>query len=339
MGSSRNRRLLFARVLGAIGRTMITIGVLVLLFVAYQLWGTSIRTAQAQADLEDDLAARLEAAEAAGAVVGGPDASTTTTSTTVPGQTTTTTIDREPATTVETLPPELIPARGEAAGQIRIPAIGLDWTFVEGVSVADLKKGPGHYPETPWPGQQGNAAIAGHRTTYGQPFHNLDQLQPGDEILITTIQGEFTYEVRETVIVYPDQTEVLAPDHWDFDGDPTTLENSLILSACHPKYSARQRIVVASELVGEPAPPTPRSPDDGREDTPSLDTDLSGERAGTGPAVAWAAVCAGIWIIAWAIGRIRPRVKWPAYLVGILPFMVCLFMFFENFARLLPADF
>ena len=56
-------------------------------------------------------------------------------------------------------------------------------------------------------------------------------------------------------------------------------------------------------------------------------------------AVAWGAVCAGIWIVAWAIGRIRPRLKWPAYLVGILPFMVCLFLFFENFSRLLPADF
>jgi sortase A len=343
VGSRSNRRLLFARVLGAIGRTMITVGVLLLLFVAYQLWGTSIRTAQAQEGLEDDFAARMEAAEAAGAIVSGPDApatTSTTTSTTLPGETTTTSVDRLPPTTVATLPPELLPARGEDAGQIVIAAIGVDWTFVEGVSVADLKKGPGHYPETPWPGQEGNAAIAGHRTTYGQPFHNLDQLVAGDEIVVTTIQGQFTYVVRETVIVVPTQVEVLGRDHWDFDGDPETLENSLTLTACHPKYSARERIVVAAELVGEPAPPTPRSGDDAREDDPvAFEDDLSGDRAGAGPAVAWGAICAGIWIIAWAIGRIRPRVKWPAYFVGIVPFMVCLFLFFENFSRLLPANF
>ena len=79
-----------------------------------------------------------------------------------------------------------------------IPAIGVDKIVVEGVSLADLKKGPGHYPETPLPGQEGNAAIAGHRTTYGAPFNRLDELEPGDEITVTTVQGEFTYEVTET---------------------------------------------------------------------------------------------------------------------------------------------
>ena len=342
MGSSRNRRLLFARVLGAIGRTMITVGVLLLLFVAYQLWGTSIRTAQAQEGLEDDFAARMEAAEAAGAIVSGPDAPTTstTTSTTLPGETTTTTIDRLPPTTVATLPPEPSPPGARTSARSSIAAIGVDWTFVEGVSVADLKNGPGHYPETPWPGQEGNAAIAGHRTTYGQPFHDLDQLVPGDEIVVTTLQGQFTYEVRQTEIVYPEQVEVLGRDHWDFDGDPTTLAE---LAHAHR---------VPPEVLGPPAhrrgrragrracPAHPRSPDDQRQQEPSaFESDLSGERAGAAPTVAWGAVCAGIWIIAWAIGRIRPRAKWPAYLVGIVPFMVCLFLFFENVSRLLPANF
>jgi sortase A len=330
----RSRGLLLARILGAIGRTMITAGVLILLFVAYQLWGTSIRTAQAQDRLEDDLAARLEAAEAEGAVV-----STSTTLTVDPSVTTT---SRLPATTVPGLPAELLPADGEAAGQIRIPAIGVDWVFVEGVSVADLKKGPGHYPETPMPGQAGNAAIAGHRTTYGQPFHDLDQLQPGDEITVTTIQGTFTYQVRETVIVRPSQVEVLGADHWDFDGDPTTPHNALTLTACHPKYSARERIIVAAELVGEPAPLLPRAGDDrpDRPDSPAaFESDLSGERAGAGPAVLWGAACALIWLAAWAVGRWRRRVRWPAYFVGIGPFLVALYLFFENFSRLLPANF
>ena len=104
--------------------------------------------------------------------------------------------------------------------------------------------------------------------------------------------------------------------------------------------AAPKTVAKAAELVGEPAPPTPRSGDDVREDDPvAFEDDLSGDRAGAGPAVAWGAICAGIWIIAWAIGRIRPRVKWPAYFVGIVPFMVCLFLFFENFSRLLPANF
>src|SRR5688572_17974537 len=158
-----------ARVLGAVGRTFITAGVLILLFVVYQLWGTGIRTAQAQNDLEKDFDEILEEVEQ----------TPTTTTTTVPG---------EPAT-VPTIPP--VP-EGDPTARIVAPAIGLDWIVVEGVALADLKKGPGHYPETPLPGQEGNAAIAGHRTTYGAPFNRIDELEPGDEIVVTTVQGEFT---------------------------------------------------------------------------------------------------------------------------------------------------
>lgn len=280
--------------------------------------------------------------------------STSTTSTTVTSSSTTT--SRLPPTTAPPLPPELLPRPGEGAGRIVIESIGVDYVFVEGVSVADLKKGPGHYPHSPLPGQAGNASIAGHRTTYGAPFHDVDELRPGDEIDVTTVQGEFTYEVRATEIVSPDQVEVLDPDHWDFDGDGTPEENVLTLTACHPKYSARQRIVVGAELVGEPAPPTPRpepepvdegdEPEDGadggaddEEVDLSLDPTLSGEQAGNGPAVAWAAVCAAIWLLAWAIGRRWRRLKWPSYAAFVLPFGVALFFFFEEFSRLLPANY
>ena len=232
-----------ARLLGAVGRICITAGVLILLFVAYQLWGTGIRTAQAQNQLEDEFEAVLE--EAA-------DTTTSTTATTEPG---------DPPTTTQPVLPIEPAAEGEATARIRIPAIGVDKVVVEGVTLADLKKGPGHYPETPLPGQEGNAAIAGHRTTYGAPFHRLDELTPGDEIIVTTVQGEFTYEVTETHIVSPTQVDVL-----EDKGD-----NRLTLSACHPKYSARERIIVVSQLaedeqplqrgtVGEEAPPrSPRS--------------------------------------------------------------------------------
>jgi sortase A len=295
-----------ARILGAVGRTCITAGVLILLFVAYQLWGTGIRTAQAQNQLEDDFEAVLEEAV---------DQPTATTTTTVAG---------DPPTTDTIPPPEPAP-EGEATARIVIPAIGVDKIVVEGVSLADLKKGPGHYPETPLPGQEGNAAIAGHRTTYGAPFHRLDELQPGDEITVTTVQGEFTYEVSETRIVSPSEVEVL-----EDKGD-----NRLTLSACHPKYSARQRIVVVSQLAEDEVPLQRPS----REDAPApvaLD-DIDGAGAPAWPAILLGTLCGLIWLVAWLVGR-RWR-KWPSYLVFLPFFMVTLFFFFEEFSRLLPSNF
>ena len=209
---------------------MIAAGALILLFVAYQLWGTSIQTARAQDDLEAELDELLD------------DAATTTTA---PGSATTTTA---PGATPTSIIPGTVaggatrPANGEAAGRIEIPRIGVDDVFVSGVSVRDLKRGPGHYPDTPLPGEAGNAAIAGHRTTYGAPFNRVDELEPGDEILTTTVQGTFVYRVRETFIVKPSQSEVL---------DPTTV-NQLTLTSCNPKYSARERIIVVGDLVGQP---------------------------------------------------------------------------------------
>ena len=326
-----------ARTLAAIGRTMITIGVLMLLFVAYQLWGTGIRTAQAQDDLESRFAERL--AEANSAIVAVTTSSTT--STTLDDAVTTT--SRLPATTAPSLPAELLPARGEPAGHISIPRIGVNWWFVEGVSVDNLKDGPGHYPESPFPGQAGNAAIAGHRTTYGAPFGNIDQLRPGDEIEIATLQGDFTYLVRETIIVRPSDVHVLNTGFWDFDRDGSPEPNVLTLTACHPKYSARERIIVGAELVGDPAPPTPRpdNVDRGPVNGPVAfeEGNLSGQRAGAAPAVLWGFLCASIWFLAWAIGRQWRRLRWPSYGIALLPFLVALFFFFEEFSRLLPANY
>ncbi len=343
------RSLRVAKVLSAIGRTMITVGTLLLLFVAYQLWGTGIRTAQAQNRLDDELAAQLEAADEAREEAAATSTTTTTSTTTDP--TVTSTTRRETTSTVDTLPAELQPVAGAAVGQIVIPKIGVDWTFVEGVSVANLKDGPGHYPTTPLPGQAGNAAIAGHRTTYGAPFGSVDQLVAGDEISLTTVQGTFTYLVQRIDIVSPSQVEVLTPEYWNFDGDPAVLDNTLTLTSCHPKYSARQRIIVGALLVGPPAAPFPRdAPIQGSEaptegssaETPPPafeDEGLSGDRAGAWPAILWGLVCALIWLLAWFVGRRRRRLKWPAYVVGVLPFMVALYFFFENFSRLLPANY
>ena len=321
-----------ARVLGAIGRTLITLGVLILLFVVYQLWGTGIREAQAQRSLENEFE---ESLGEAGVVV--PDESAQGS-----GQ--------SPPTTATPGSPPPPPAEGDATARIRIPEIGVDKIVVEGVTLDDLKRGPGHYPETPLPGQPGNAAIAGHRTTYGAPFGRINELEPGDEILVTTLQGAFRYEMSEQLIVEPDQVEVLE----DF-GD-----NRLTLTACHPKYSARQRIIVVATLVGEaahapepapapepvPAPATGEIPGEGGENgegageeptTASIDGGLSGERAPAWPAIALGFACACIWLAAWLLGKLWQA--WPAYLLCLPLFLLMLFFFFENFSRLLPANF
>jgi sortase A len=216
---------------------------------------------------------------------------------------------------------------------IRIPKIGVDKAVVEGVGVPDLKKGPGHYPTSPMPGQPGNAAIAGHRTTYGAPFYRLDELHPGDEIRVTTRQGRFRFSVESTEIVKPSQTEVLDP--------PKDGLAHLTLTTCNPRYSARQRLVVHAVLEGEPAPPTvaPARADDERADAPVVafeEPSLSGDRSAAAPTVLWALACLAVALATWFAARRWKR--WVAYLVGGAVFLVVLFVCFENVSRLLPAN-
>jgi sortase A len=137
-------------------------------------------------------------------------------------------------------------APGDPLGRIRMPSIGVDDVFVEGTGTADLRSGPGHYPATPLPGQRGTVGIAGHRTTYGAPFHDLDGLDRGDRIELVMPYGRFEYRVERTRIVAPTATEVTRRvDH-----------DRLILSACHPLYSAAQRIVIfARQVRAEPRGP------------------------------------------------------------------------------------
>jgi sortase A len=291
------------RVVNLIGRVLIGVGSLLLLFVAYQLWGTGLHEARAQHDLRHAFEASL--------------ATTPTTTKADAGATTTTT---------EAPPP---PPVGDAVAVLRIPKIGVSKTIVEGVGVPDLKKAPGHYPGTPLPGQPGNSAIAGHRTTYGAPFYRLDELAPGDVILVTTRQGRFRYTVDTTKTVKPTQTEVLTP----------TLDARLTLTTCTPRFSARQRLVVTATLAGEPAPappPTTVAPGTKPRRVTIEQPSLSGDRAAAAPTVEWAfaatLLALGIWLLA------RRWRKWWAYVLGAPLFLVVLFVFFENVARLLPAN-
>ena len=262
----------FYRFLGGLGRLLIAAGVVVLLFVVYQLWGTGLREAQAQADLTERFTESL---------VQTPPAA-------------------EPAEPAEPVEAPVPPPTGEAVAIIQIPKIGVEKAVVEGVGVADLRKGPGHYPATPMPGQPGNAAIAGHRTTYGAPFYDLNELEVGDEILVRTLQGEFRYEVDRTSVVRPDQVEVL----------DQTEEARLTLTTCNPRFSAAQRLIVSAVLTGDPS-----------------------ARA---PAIAWGALAAAIWLAAGFVAR-RWR-RWPPYLVAVPTVLVVLFLCFENVARLFPAS-
>jgi sortase A len=138
---------------------------------------------------------------------------------------------------------EETPNLGDGVALIKIPKIGLDRVVVEGVGVADLKKGPGHYPGTALPGQLGNTVISGHRTTYGAPFNRLDELQVGDEILVYDQSGPFKYVVSENKIVSPTAVEVLDP----------SSDARLTLTTCHPKFSARQRLIIVATLEGTPS--------------------------------------------------------------------------------------
>jgi sortase A len=130
---------------------------------------------------------------------------------------------------------------GQPIGRIHIPSIGLDKIVVEGTDHDDLQKGPGHYPATPLPGAPGTVAIAGHRTTYGAPFRHIDQVKPGARIVVQMPYGTFEYRVERTRIVLP--TAVWITNRVGYD--------RLVLSACHPLYSAARRIVVFARQVRE----------------------------------------------------------------------------------------
>ncbi len=303
------------RVVRGIGKTLISVGVLILLFVVYQLWGTGLTHDRAQKKLRAQATRELAAAMAVQPAPTTPGAPTTS------------------------APPATMPApllEGNWAAFLLIPKIGLDEVVVEGVDVDDLKEGVGHYPDTRMPGEKGNAALAGHRTTYGAPFNKLDDLAPGDPITVTTRAGTFRYDVTEKKIVTPDEVSVL----------DDTPDNRLTLTTCHPMYSAAERLIVVAHLVGQPIDAPPSAVDGAPTTTPPRTRELaagverpglSGGGAANRPAIAWGILAASVWLSAWAIGRWTGR-RWTAYIVGAPIFFVILFVFFENVARLLPAN-
>lgn len=195
------------------------IGAIILLFVAWQLWGTAIAQHQAQDSLRSQFDALVHSHK--------------TTPTTAPGKP----VPLIPATAAVTQP-----AEGAAIARLQIPALGLDEISVAGTSTGDLSKGPGHYTGTAMPGQAGNIAIAGHRTTDGAPFNRLGTLVIGDRIILTSLSGQqYTYIVSKApVAVSPSDIAVL-----DNFGD-----NRITLTTCTPEFSAAQRLIVVGEYSG-----------------------------------------------------------------------------------------
>lgn len=129
---------------------------------------------------------------------------------------------------------------GQPIGRIVIPKIGVDVVTLEGTGTGDLAEGPGHWPETPFPGQGGNFVVSGHRTTFGAPFFRLNELEVGDEIQLLLPYVAASYRVWRSLVVLPDEVEVV--------GQRGVEE--LSLATCHPIYSASQRLVVQAQLVG-----------------------------------------------------------------------------------------
>jgi sortase A len=206
------------RAVGWAGEVVLTLGVLLLLFVAWQLWWTDVvsnrAAAQVVSTLEDEFA-RSTGGDAALPASGIP------------------------------------PGVGEdgAFAVVRIPRFGADYArpVLEGTGRPVLALGVGHYAGTAGPGQVGNFALAGHRTTYGRPFHDVDRLRDGDRVVVETRGTVHVYEVTSREVVRPGDVEVIAPVPGDPGARPTSA--LLTLTSCHPRYSATERFVVHGRLV------------------------------------------------------------------------------------------
>jgi sortase A len=234
------------------GQTLITLGLVVLLFVVYELWVTNLINARTQHKLGTAL--QKDWNEGDDPLVGGGSSNG----------------PPKPGEKVSRIP------LGKGIANIYIPAFGLDYvyTIVEGTSLDQLAEGPGHYPKSALPGAVGNFAVAGHRVGKGSPFLNLDKLRAGDAIVIETKAYWYTYRVlgnratgdttRGTLgipgmqIVNPGDVDVIDP----VPGAPTARPRFpfITLTTCHPKFSARQRLIIHGQLEGNRWPKTQGEP-------------------------------------------------------------------------------
>lgn len=222
------RRRVLAAALGLLGELLITAGVLLGLFVVWQLWWTDVVAEREQAEIVEDLDWAVSADDAERADPAALDHRR-----------------RDPAPVAAE--PERV---GTTFATLQVPRWGPDYVrpISQGTSrpqVLDVL-GIGHYEGTAMPGEVGNFAVAGHRITYGKPFHRIEELRVDDPLVVQTADAWYVYRVTETRVVLPTQVEVVAPVPGRPDETPT--EAMMTLTTCHPMYSARERYVVHAEL-------------------------------------------------------------------------------------------
>jgi sortase A len=204
-------------VLGVVAELCLTFGVLVALFLGYELVWTNHLTGQAQREASDALHDAWKPSPAPKASKAPP-------------------VD----------PP---PSLGKPFAMLRIPRLGDDWQWavIEGVERRDLQRGPGHYPDTARPGEVGNVVIAGHRATHGEPFAHLDRLRTGDEVVVETATRRIVYRVDSSEIVLPTKVGVLLPVPNEPGVAPTKARLTLV--TCYPRWGSSKRMIFYTTLV------------------------------------------------------------------------------------------
>jgi sortase A len=211
--------------IGVIGRVFVAAGLLLLFFTAYLLGGTNVYTKKEQEQATRRLASNPIVSEAQ--LAGGK---------------------------IPPARPKNTAALGSPLFKLDIPKIGLETAVVQGVGREELKKGPGHFPtceeigkredcvsETKYPGEKGNVALSGHRTTYGAPFFRLNELAEGDLVDFVSGRARYRYKVRSQEIVDPTAGFQVVEQHG---------RDELTLTTCHPRFSAAQRLVIHADYVG-----------------------------------------------------------------------------------------
>jgi len=281
-----------SRLIDFLGRTMIVAGLLLLSFVAYQLWGTGIAEGRSQNAMSAQFA--------------------------------------KPQPIQPVTPEPIQPKLGDVVGRITIPSIGVSKYVVAGVRLKDLERGPGLFPGSPMPGQKGNVAIAGHRTTFGAPFSRIDELHGNEKINLESKDGTFTYRVNgEPKIVSATDTAVATTTNPDIA--------IITLVSCYPKWTSTKRIIVVATLETTETPPPA---------TPLVTTETIVQKPADGwfhDPTAWPSVLffgfalIAIRIIAAIMAR-RGRQKIFVYLIAGGVFIPTLYLFFGALTRLLPAN-
>lgn len=212
------------RFIGVLGEILLTLGVIFLLFVAWELWYTNVDAQKKSDEVTQSVQQQFSAKDSQ-------------------------TVTQKDSGSYGKAPVTALHLQGQTFGIMYVPRFGADWTrpITNGVGKNVLNNlGVGHYPSTAMPGELGNFAVAAHRQTHGQAFWDMDKLQAGDRVFVETEQGYYTYKWVRTDVVLPTQNEVLDPVPYKNGEKPT--QSMLTMTTCHPPYSTEKRMVAFATL-------------------------------------------------------------------------------------------